>query len=67
MEDPIFALKDEIEELKAVETVTKTNNIVPGKGIRRIREILDCMNTPPKNGKIYKESNGKITMGVNVT
>ena len=55
LEDPILALKAEIEELKAASTVTKKKYVVPGKGGGRSHNIPNRMKNPPKNGKIHKE------------
>ena len=54
LEDPIIALKYEIEELKASAIVINTKYVVPGKDIARSRDIPNRMNTSTKNGKLYK-------------
>ena len=59
IEDPILVLKAEIETIKSPAAATKTKDVIPGKGRVSRREIPNCMKTPPKNGKLYKEPNIK--------
>ena len=52
-----LTLKAEIEKLKAA--VTKTKYFGPRKGGDRSLEIPNLLKTPPKDRKLYKESNEK--------
>ena len=67
VEDPIIALKYEIDELKAAAIFTKTKYVVPGKVGERSRDITNWTKTPPKNEKLYKYFNGKIIIGLKAT
>ena len=49
VEDPILALKAEIEEFRAAATANKTKYVVPGKFRSRSHEISNLIKTPPNN------------------
>ena len=59
VEDPLLALKAEIEELKTASKSTKTKDFVTEKGSIRSCEITNRVKNTLKNEKLYKESNGK--------
>ena len=55
-----------MEDLKSAATDTITNDDVPIKGSDRSHDIINMIKTPPNNGKLYNESNEKLTTRVKV-